>query len=86
MRMAVELVGALADLDAFRLFVGATPNHPEAADAAQNIDWLKQNWMQAQTRDQSFEAEDFCVSRCYAKARITKPITPGSCPSKIGRA
>ncbi|NDD43332.1 MAG: 5,10-methylenetetrahydrofolate reductase, partial [Rhodobacteraceae bacterium] len=39
----VELVGALADLDAFRLFVGAYPQtHPEAADAAQNIDWLKQ--------------------------------------------
>jgi methylenetetrahydrofolate reductase (NADPH) len=81
----VELVGALADLDAFRLFVGAYPQtHPEAADAAQNIDWLKQKLDAGADEALTqffFEAEDFLRFRdACAKAGITKPITPGILP------
>ena len=81
----VELVGALADLDAFRLFVGAYPQiHPEATNATQNIDWLKQKLDAGADEALTqffFEPEDFLRFRdACAKAGITKPITPGILP------
>lgn len=81
----VELVGALADLNTFRLFVGAYPHpHPEATNAAQNIDWLKQKLDAGADEALTqffFEAEDFLRFRdACAKAGITKPITPGILP------
>ena len=81
----VELVRALADLDSFRLFVGAYPQtHPEAKDAAQNIDWLKQKLDAGADEALTqffFEAEDFLRFRdACAKAGIAKPITPGILP------
>ena len=87
----VELVGALADLDAFRLFVGATPQtHPEAADAAQNIDWLKQKLDAGadEALTQFFLRQRiFCVFAMPAPRRGSQNQSHlGSCPSKIGRA
>lgn len=81
----VELVGALADLDAFRLFVGAYPQiHPEATNATQNIDWLKQKLDAGADEALTqffFDPEDFLRFRdACAKAGITKPITPGILP------
>jgi methylenetetrahydrofolate reductase (NADPH) len=81
----VELVGALADLDAFRLFVGAYPQiHPEATNATQNIDWLKQKLDAGADEALTqffFEPEDFLRFRdACAKAGIKKPITPGILP------
>ena len=81
----VELVRALADLDSFRLFVGAYPQtHPEAKDATQNINWLKQKLDAGADEALTqffFEAEDFLRFRdACAKAGITKPITPGILP------
>lgn len=81
----IELVDALADLDMFRLFVGAYPqSHPEAVDAAQNIDWLKQKLDAGADEALTqffFEAEDYLRFRdACIKAGITKPITPGILP------
>jgi methylenetetrahydrofolate reductase (NADPH) len=80
-----ELISALADMNRFRIRVGAYPEvHPEAADAQANIDYLKRKIdagaSEAITQfffdtDAFFRFRDAC-----AAAGIDAPITPGVLP------
>ena len=80
-----ELISALAETGKFKIRVGAYPEkHPEAADQAANIDWLKRKIdagaAEAITQfffeaDTFFRFRDACV-----KAGIDAPILPGILP------
>jgi len=82
---SVELIEALAQTGKFDLTVGAYPDvHPEAPDAAANIEWLKRKIdagaSQAITQfffeaDTFFRFRDACVA-----AGIDAPILPGILP------
>lgn len=80
-----ELIEALAKTGDFNIRVGAYPeSHPEAASAAQNIDWLKAKLDAGASEAITqffFEADTFLRFRdeC-AKAGIDKEITPGILP------
>ena len=80
-----ELIAALADTGAFRIRVGAySDTHPEAADAAADIDWLKAKidaGAHSAITQFFFEADTFFRfrDRCAA-AGITAPIIPGILP------
>ncbi|MBC7476825.1 MAG: methylenetetrahydrofolate reductase [NAD(P)H] [Pseudorhodobacter sp.] len=84
-RDTVELVAALAATGKFTLRVGAYPEqHPEAADGAADIAWLKRKIDAGATSAITqffFEAETFLRfrDRCQA-AGITAPIIPGILP------
>ncbi len=82
---SVELIAALAETGRFTLRVGAYPEkHPEGADQAADIDWLKRkiDAGAAEAITQFFfEAETFFRFRdACAKAGITAPIVPGILP------
>ncbi len=82
---SVELIEALADMDQFRIRVGAYPHkHPEATDAQADIDYLKRKFeagADSAITQFFFEAEDFLRfrDRCD-KAGIRNKITPGILP------
>lgn len=82
---SVELIEALADTNQFNIRVGAYPeSHPEAADQAQNIDWLKRKLdagASSAITQFFFEADTFFRFRdaCVA-AGITQKIIPGLLP------
>ncbi|MGJ8544790.1 MAG: methylenetetrahydrofolate reductase [NAD(P)H] [Sulfitobacter sp.] len=80
-----ELIEALAETGKFTLRVGAYPDsHPDAADMASNIEWLKRKFDAGADEAITqffFEAETFLRFRdACVKAGITKPITPGILP------
>lgn len=82
---SVELVGALADTGHFNIRVGAYPEkHPEAADQAADITYLKRKLDAGATSAITqffFEAETFFRFRdACDKAGITAPIIPGILP------
>jgi len=82
---ACELIGALANLNAFKIRVGAYPEvHPEAASAKANIDWLKRKidaGADEAITQFFFEADIFLRFRdACADAGITAPIIPGILP------
>jgi len=82
---SVELIEALAETGRFDLTVGAYPDpHPEAADMAANVDWLKRKIDAGATGAITqffFEAETFFRFRdACAAAGIDAPITPGILP------
>ena len=82
---SVELVEALADTGKFTIRVGAYPEkHPEAADTAADIDWLKRKLDAGAAEAVTqffFEAETFLRFRdACVKAGIDKPIVPGIIP------
>lgn len=81
----VELIAALAAMGKFKLRVGAyAEQHPEAADGASDIIWLKRK-LEAGAHSAItqffFEADTFLRfrDRCAA-AGITAPIIPGILP------
>ncbi|MDE3078707.1 MAG: methylenetetrahydrofolate reductase [NAD(P)H] [Paracoccaceae bacterium] len=81
----VELIEALAATGKFTLRVGAYPEkHPEAADTAADIQWLKRKIEAGATAAITqffFEAETFLRFRdACADAGITAPIIPGILP------
>ena len=82
---SVELIEALASTGKFTLRVGAYPEaHPDAADMAANVAWLKRKIDAGATSAITqffFEAETFFRFRdaCVA-AGIDAPITPGILP------
>ena len=80
-----ELIEALAGTGRFTIRVGAYPDsHPEAADMAANIEWLKRKFDAGADEAITqffFEAESFLRFRdACEKAGIDKPITPGILP------
>lgn len=80
-----ELISALADTGKFTIRVGAYPEkHPEAADQAADIDWLKRKLDSGASEAITqffFEAETFFRFRdACEKAGIDAPITPGILP------
>lgn len=82
---SVELIEALAKKGTFNIRVGAYPDvHPEAANAADNIEWLKRKFDAGADEAITqffFEAESFLRFRdACAAAGINKPITPGILP------
>ncbi len=82
---SVELIEALADTGKFTLRVGAYPEpHPDAADMAQDVDWLKRKIDAGATSAITqffFEAETFFRFRdACEKAGIDAPIIPGILP------
>lgn len=82
---SVELIEALAQKGTFNIRVGAYPDvHPEAASAADNIEWLKRKFDAGADEAITqffFEAESFLRFRdACAAAGIDKPITPGILP------
>ncbi|CUH53035.1 methylenetetrahydrofolate reductase [NAD(P)H] [Shimia marina] len=82
---SLELISALADTDKFTIRVGAYPEvHPEAADMAANVDWLKRKIEAGASEAITqffFEAETFLRFRdACAAAGITAPILPGILP------
>jgi len=82
---SVELIAALAKLDAFKIRVGAYPeSHPDAASMSQNIDFLKAKFDAGASEAITqffFEAETFLRFRdACADAGITQPIIPGILP------
>lgn len=82
---SVELVEALADTGKFTIRVGAYPEkHPEAADTAADIDWLKRKLDAGADEAITqffFEPETFFRFRdACVKAGIDKPIVPGIIP------
>lgn len=82
---SVELIEALAETEMFSIRVGAYPDtHPEAADSAANVDWLKAKLDAGADEALTqffFEAETFFRFRdACAKAGIDKPIVPGILP------
>lgn len=82
---SVELIEALAKKGTFNIRVGAYPDvHPEAASAADNIEWLKRKFDAGADEAITqffFEAESFLRFRdACAAAGINKPITPGILP------
>lgn len=82
---SVELIAALADAGDFAIRVGAYPDtHPEAANAAADIAWLKAKLdagaCEALTQF-FFDAGAFLRFRdACAAAGIDKPVTPGILP------
>lgn len=82
---SVDLVKALAATGTFNIAVGAYPEqHPDAAHARADIDWLKRKIDAGADRAITqffFEAETFLRFRddC-ARAGITAPIIPGILP------
>ena len=82
---SIELIEALADLDAFHIRVGAyTEKHPEARDQAQDIAWLKRKIDAGASEALTqffFDTEDFLRFRdACVKAGIDAPIIPGILP------
>jgi methylenetetrahydrofolate reductase (NADPH) len=82
---SVELIEALADTGQFTIRVGAYPEkHPEAADQAADIAFLKRKFDAGATSAITqffFEADTFFRFRdACAKAGITAPIIPGILP------
>lgn len=82
---SVALIEALADLDSFNIRVGAYPEkHPEAADQAADIAYLKRKFDAGATSAITqffFEAETFFRFRdACEKAGIDAPIIPGILP------
>ncbi|TMV15083.1 methylenetetrahydrofolate reductase [NAD(P)H] [Arenibacterium halophilum] len=82
---SVELIAALKQAGEFTIRVGAYPDtHPDAADMAADIDWLKAKLDAGADEALTqffFEAESFLRFRdACAKAGIDKPITPGILP------
>ena len=82
---SVDLIAALKDTHDFTIRVGAYPDvHPEARDAAADIDWLKRKLDAGADEALTqffFEAETFFRFRdACAKAGIDKPIVPGILP------
>ncbi|WP_171235643.1 methylenetetrahydrofolate reductase [NAD(P)H] [Ruegeria sp. HKCCA6837] len=82
---SVELIEALAETEMFSIRVGAYPDkHPEAADLAADVDWLKAKLDAGADEALTqffFEAETFFRFRdACAKAGIDKPIVPGILP------
>ncbi len=83
---SVELIGALSDIGQFNIRVGAYPDvHPEAANPAADIDWLKAKLDAGATEALTqffFEAETFfrfrdaCDKAGIDAARITPGILP----------
>ncbi|WP_050604758.1 methylenetetrahydrofolate reductase [NAD(P)H] [Ruegeria sp. 6PALISEP08] len=82
---SVELIEALAETEMFSIRVGAYPDtHPEAADMAADVDWLKAKLDAGADEALTqffFEADTFFRFRdACAKAGIDKPIVPGILP------
>ncbi|PJI92697.1 5,10-methylenetetrahydrofolate reductase (NAD(P)) [Yoonia maricola] len=82
---SVALIEALADLNAFNIRVGAYPEtHPEAADQAADIAYLKRKFDAGATSAITqffFEADTFFRFRdACVKAGINAPIIPGILP------
>jgi methylenetetrahydrofolate reductase (NADPH) len=82
---SVELIQALAETGKFSIRVGAYPDkHPEAADLAADISWLKAKIDAGATEALTqffFEAETFFRFRdACAKAGIDAHVTPGILP------
>jgi len=82
---SVELVDTLARTGRFNIRVGAYPErHPDAADAAANIDWLKRKidaGASSAITQFFFEADTFFRFRdACAAAGICAPIIPGILP------
>lgn len=82
---SVELIEALAATGRFTLRVGAYPEpHPEAADTAADVAWLKRKIDAGASSAMTqffFEAETFLRFRdACAAAGITAPIIPGILP------
>ena len=82
---SIELIEALADLDAFHIRVGAYPEkHPEARDQAQDIAWLKRKIDAGASEALTqffFDTKDFLRFRdACVKAGIDAPIIPGILP------
>ncbi len=80
-----ELISALKETGDFTIRVGAYPEkHPEAADAAADVDWLKRKFEAGADEALTqffFEADSFLRFRdACAKAGIDKPIVPGILP------
>lgn len=82
---SVELIAALAEAGDFAIRVGAYPDtHPEAADAAADIAWLKAKLDAGAAEALTqffFDADSFLRFRdACAAAGIDKPVTPGILP------
>ncbi|GAA6182061.1 MULTISPECIES: methylenetetrahydrofolate reductase [NAD(P)H] [unclassified Shimia] len=82
---SVELIEALAATGKFTIRVGAYPEtHPEAADMAANVDWLKRKIDAGASEAITqffFESETFLRFRdACVKAGINAPILPGVLP------
>ena len=82
---SVELIEGLAQTNKFNIRVGAYPEaHPDAADQAANVAWLKRKIDAGATEALTqffFEAETFFRFRdACEKAGIDAPITPGILP------
>ncbi|MGK7752182.1 MULTISPECIES: methylenetetrahydrofolate reductase [NAD(P)H] [unclassified Roseovarius] len=80
-----ELISALADMNRFKIRVGAYPEvHPEAADAQADIDYLKRKIDAGASEAITqffFDTEAFFRFRdACAAAGIDAPITPGILP------
>ncbi|MBK0328362.1 methylenetetrahydrofolate reductase [NAD(P)H] [Rhodobacteraceae bacterium F11138] len=82
---SIELISALAETGKFNIRVGAYPDkHPEAADMAADVDWLKRKLDAGATEALTqffFEAETFLRFRdACAAANIDAQLTPGILP------
>ncbi len=82
---SVELIEALAATGRFTIRVGAYPErHPDAADTAQDIDWLKRKIDAGATSAITqffFEADTFLRFRdACQRAGITASVIPGILP------
>ncbi|MFY0597513.1 MAG: methylenetetrahydrofolate reductase [NAD(P)H] [Cognatishimia sp.] len=82
---SIELIEALADTGKFNVRVGAYPeSHPDAADQAANINWLKAKIDAGASEALTqffFEPETFLRFRdACVKAGIDAPIIPGIQP------
>ncbi len=82
---SLELIEALAAKGQFTIRVGAYPEkHPEAADMAANVEWLKRKIDAGADEALTqffFEADTFLRFRdACADAGITAPIVPGILP------
>lgn len=82
---SVDLIEALAETGKFTIRVGAYPEaHPEAADMAANVAWLKRKidaGASSAITQFFFEAESFFRFRdACEKAGIDAPIIPGILP------
>ncbi len=82
---SAELVGALAKTGKFKVRVGAYPEpHPDAADTAQDVTWLKRKidaGASSAITQFFFDADTFFRFRdACGKAGITAPVIPGILP------
>ncbi|SFT62725.1 methylenetetrahydrofolate reductase [NAD(P)H] [Sedimentitalea nanhaiensis] len=82
---SIELISALAETGKFNIRVGAYPDkHPEAADLAADVNWLKAKLDAGATEALTqffFEAETFLRFRdACAAAGIDAALTPGILP------